>query len=184
MGPLGAHEGQGNMKWTRKRVLAAAGLSVAGLASVFAGAAWAPPTDTASPTFGGVTLSVDGAEVARFSRCLGLGTKTEVVKFQSGDAGGGSSVSMLPGRSEAGKIVCERGLSADLTLAGWRDMVVSGDTAARKNAAFVIHDSVGAPVARWHVVNAWPSELTNYFSASTGREVVTFVGDATARVAP
>lgn len=173
------------MKWTRKRVLAAAGLSLAGLSSVFAGAAWAPPGDTTPTTFSGVTLSVDGVEVARFSRCLGLGTKTEVIKHDVADSTGTMRTALQPGRSEAGKIVCERGLSADLTLAAWRDLVVSGDAAAaRKDGAFVIHDSVGAPVARWNTRGMWPAELTNYFSASTGREVVTFVSESTSRVAP
>lgn len=170
------------MMWTKKRVLAAAALSTGGLGSVFAGAAWAPPGETASPSFSMVALSVDGVEVVRFSRCLGLGTKTDVLKFESG-AGGG--VAMQPGRSEPGKIVCERGLNSDLNLAAWRDLVVEGNiTAARKNGSFVIYDTVGAPVARWNAGAMWPSELTNYFSGSTGREVVTFVSDRTTRVAP
>ncbi len=172
------------MMWTRKRVLAAGALSIGGLGSVFAGAAWAPP-DTTPTTFGGMTLSVDGVEVVRFTRCLGLGTKTEVIEYRSGDENGVQQVSSLPGDSKPGLIVCERGLSSDLTLASWRDIVVQGDTAvARKNATFVVHDSAGAPVARWNAVNIWPSELTNYFAASTGREVVTFVSETTTRVAP
>lgn len=173
------------MKWTRKRVLAAAALSIAGLSSVFAGAAWAPPGDTGSTTFSGVTLSVGGVEVGRFSRCLGLGTRTDVIKFDAAGPDGTARTAMQPGRSEAGKIVCERGLNADLTLAAWRNLVVDGDIAgARKDAVFVLHDSVGAPAARWNARNMWPSELTNYFSGSTGREVVTFVSDSTTRVAP
>lgn len=173
------------MKWTSKRVLAAAALSVAGLGSVFAGAAWAPPGDTGTPTFNSVTLSVDGIEVARFSRCLGLGTKTAVIEYKYADAAGREQVALQAGQSKAGSIVCERGLSSDLTLAAWREVVVQGDmTAARKNATFVIYSDMGAPVLRWNAVNMWPSELTNYFSASTGREVVTFVSEKTTRVAP
>ena len=173
------------MMWTRKRVLAAGALSIGGLGSVFAGAAWAPPSETTPTTFGGMTLSVDGVEMARFTRCLGLGTKTEVVRYQFADQTGSQQVSLQPGKSEAGRIVCERGLSSNLSLTAWRDIVVQGDAAAaRKNATFVLHDSTGAAVARWNATNMWPSELTNYFSSSTGREVVTFVSERTARVAP
>ena len=173
------------MMWTRKRVLVAGALSIGGLGSVFAGAAWAPPSETTPTSFSGMTLSIDGVETARFTRCLGLGTKTEVVKYQSGDEAGTQQVRSLPGKSEPGRIVCERGLTSNLTLSAWRDIVVQGDTAAaRKNAAFVLHDSMGAAVARWNATNMWPSELTNYFSGTTGREVVTFVSDSTTRVAP
>lgn len=173
------------MMWTKKRVLAAGALSLGGLGSVFAGAAWAPPGDTTPTTFSGMTLSVDGVEMARFTRCLGLGTKTEVVKYEFVDKTGRKGVSLQPGNSEPGRIVCERGLSSDLTLAAWRDVVLQGDAAAaRKNATFVLYNSVGAPAARWNATNMWPSELTNYFSSSTGREVVTFVSETTTRVAP
>lgn len=172
------------MMWTRKRVLAAGALSIGGLGSVFAGAAWAPP-ETTPTTFSGMTLTVDGVEVARFTRCLGLGTKTEVTQITFADEAGRQRVSYQPGTSAPGRIVCERGLSSDITLAAWRDLVVQGDiAAARKNATFVVHDSMGAAAARWNAVNMWPSELTNYFASATGREVVTFVSETTTRVAP
>lgn len=171
--------------WTKKRVLAAVGLTVGGLGSVFAGAAWAPPAgDLSGVSFSHVRLSVDGVEVATFSRCLGLGSKHEVVAHQSGTESGTSGVSLIPGRYTAGTTVCERGMSSDLTLSAWRDLVSTDTAAARKNGTFTLYDSAGAPVVRWNTTRMWPSELTHHFDAARGREVITFVSESTTRVAP
>lgn len=172
--------------WTRKRLLAAVVLTVGGLGSVFAGAAWAPPIGGGTEaTFAHVRLSIDGVEVAVFKRCLGLGSKNEVMTHQTSTETGAPGVALLPGRYSAGNIVCERGVSSDLVLSAWRDAVADEDmAAARKNGAFVLYDSTGTPVVRWNAVNMWPAELTYHFEGTAGREVVTFVSESTKRVSP
>lgn len=172
--------------WNRRRVFAAAGLTLAGLTTVLAGAAFAPlGSGDSSTSFAGMRITIDGVEGAVFTRCLGLGTETAVVQQNVAAPNGTTRTVLTPGNSTAGRIVCERGVTSDLTLSAWRDAVISGDmTAARKNVTFQLFDATGQTVGRWNVQNAWPSELTHHFSGTTGREIVTFVAESTTRVAP
>lgn len=168
-----------------RRAFAAAGMTVAALGTVYAGAAWAPPGDTATSTSTRFGITVDGVEAAVFSRCLGLGNKSEVVAYEFIDRDGTKGTALQPGATKAGSIVCERGVTSSLTLSDWREQVVSGQTAgARKNVTFSLYNDVGAVAAKWNAKNVWPSEITYYFGSGGGREVVTFVSESTTRVAP
>lgn len=152
--------------------------------TVFAGAAWAPPGPDPDVGFtvARTELVVDGTAIAVFSRCIGLGSETAVNLYRDG---AGGAARRLPGETTPDGMVCERALSADLTLATWRDSVEAGTPSARKDLSVVMYDAAGAAVLRWNLQDAWPSHLTNDFDESgAGREIVTFVSDHTQRVAP
>ena len=117
---------------------------------------WARPGgDPGDPLLFG--LELEGAPAGFFLSVEGVGSENEITEFISGDDG---IVRKLPGRLKYFNVTLKRGLTSDLTLANWRGQVESGDfTTARKNAAIVLYDSALTVVARWHLLNAWPSKL-------------------------
>lgn len=130
-----------------------------------------------------VSLTIDGYELASFSRCIGLSTESTVEPAPTSDEE--VIYKRLPGET-TGRTVCERGLTNSMELAVWRDTVVLGDmAAARKSASITMYDTAGEPQFRWHLEHAWPSGLTNLFDQNgMGREVVTFTYESIQRVAP
>jgi phage tail-like protein len=85
-------------------------------------------------------------------------------------------------------VTLRRGLTTDMQISTWHDIAVEGRTReARKNAALVMYDTAGEPVARYHLENAWPSKLevsSLKAGASDLFETVTLTCDSTKRVAP
>jgi phage tail-like protein len=54
----------------------------------------------------------------------------------------------------------------------WRALVEQGKIAeARKNGSIVMFDTTGKEIARWNLVNAWPSKLTGPTANATNNEV-------------
>jgi tail tube protein gp19 len=78
------------------------------------------------------SLSVDGVELAQFSELAGITSST---------------------------VVLNRGTSASRELSAWHQAVVEGQVAAHKDATFVLYDTGGTPVARYHLKRAWPSKV-------------------------
>lgn len=129
-------------------------------------------------------LEVDGAPLGFFRSVEGLGSENEVTEFISGDDG---SVHKIPGRLRYFNVTLERGLTADLTLAAWRDLVESGNyTAARKNASLIIYDSSLTAIARWQLHDAWPSKLEALADPEGGLfvEKITLAVERMLRVTP
>ena len=127
------------------------------------------------------SLTIDGIELARFSRCVGLGSESEVIN--SATSGEEVILKRLPGPT-SGRTVCERAITRNIELAAWRELVVLGDiAAARKSASITMYGATGEPQFRWHLSNAWPSGLTYLFGDDgMGREVVTFTAEIVQRV--
>jgi phage tail-like protein len=165
-----------------RRALGIVAVATTASVTVLAGAAWAPSSTGPTTTVASAHLVVDGVELATFSRCVGLGSTTEVVEFRSGTGGG---TQLIPGDTTSDGMVCERGLTSSMVLASWREAVEGGTVSATKDATITMYDATGAPVLRWFLDGAWPSQLTNYFDeAGVGREIVTFESSHTQRVAP
>ena len=129
-----------------------------------------------------VSLTLDGYELASFSRCIGLGSESEVESAPAAAGDEETILRRLPGPT-SGRTVCERALTRNIELAAWRDAVVLGDiAAARKSVSITMFDAAGEPQFRWHLENAWPAGLTNIFENGVGREVVTFAYEFVQRV--
>ena len=129
-------------------------------------------------------LEVDGAPLGLFRSVEGLGSENEVTEFISG---GDGTVHKIPGRLRYFNVTLERGLTADLTLVGWRDQVESGDfPAARKNASLILYDSSLTVIARWQLHDAWPSKLEALADPEGGLfvEKMTLAVERMSRVAP
>lgn len=121
-----------------------------------------------------ISLVVDGVEIARFSEVAGIESRTKPAT-----------------------IVLKRGVTDSRELRAWHEAVRMGNmTAARKSASLVMYDYDGKPVARYHLENAWPSQVElGSWSKAEGLDVtwetveyrtetVTIVSESIQRVAP
>jgi phage tail-like protein len=103
------------------------------------------------------TLEIDGAQLATFRACSGLGSTSEVVEHKTAAPDGTPVVRKIPGRTTWSNLVLERGLDQSAKLWTWRQQVVDGKVdAARKNGSVVAVSQEGKPIVRWEFVGGWP----------------------------
>lgn len=89
----------------------------------------------ATATFG---LTIDGAEIGRFSELAGVSEAEH----------------------QPSSLSFKRAQTTDLSLLAWRKAVLAGQpAAARKSCTLVMYATDGTPVARYHLESAWPSKL-------------------------
>jgi phage tail-like protein len=82
---------------------------------------------------------VDGVQIGVFSE----------LTSEAGRAGKGQFITLAGGRTQG------------MELAAWHELVILGDiAAARKNATIIMYNASGAPVARYHLTDAWPQKLS------------------------
>jgi phage tail-like protein len=66
----------------------------------------------------------------------------------------------LPGKRKPPTIVLKRGKNSSMELWAWHEAVLQGNiVAARKSCSLIMYNYDGAPVARYHLEQAWPSKL-------------------------
>jgi phage tail-like protein len=158
--------------------------AVGAWASVPAGAAPAP--DANGLTAARFELTIDGHSVAVFQELVGIVSGTGASDL-SLVTKGENTVLRLPGKRTPPSITLKRGMTRNIEMAAWHELVVLGDTAAAtKNVSVTVYNRKGDPVARYHLTNAWPSrvEITTENSAAGGvlEETVTFVSEFMQRV--
>ena len=73
----------------------------------------------------------------------------------------------------AGEVVLSRGLTGDRAFEQWMDEVSADAGAARRNAAVIVHDRQGQPIATFTLVRAWPRRLEYTGLRSGGTEPLT-----------
>jgi phage tail-like protein len=134
-------------------------------------------------------LDLSGSVVGLFSHVGGLGSETEVVENKVVSDGTKEAVQMIPGRLKWTPITLKRGVTSSLDIWDWRQLVVDGKIKeARKPASIIAYDPEGTPVAKWDMVDAWPSKVTGpEFDSTTGNlmfEEVTIVFEYVKRVKP
>jgi hypothetical protein len=132
---------------TRRLLFAlVAGAILATLAGVWASSsqsATAPDRQSAL-TASRFSITIDGFEIASFSEL------------------GGITTGNLPSAQQQNPptVVLKRGMTRNLELNAWHELVILGDVAAaRKNAVLTIYDAESKPVARYHLENAWPAKI-------------------------
>ncbi len=105
------------------------------------------------------SVVIDGYEIASFSELQGITTEVSPVKFmESSDKE--VIIKYLPGEFSPGKVVLSRGKTSGMELWAWHEAVLQGNiVAARKSCSLVMYNYDGAPVARYHLLHAWPSKL-------------------------
>ena len=106
-------------------------------------------------------LEISGSLAGFFTECSGVGSENEVVEHKVVDVNGHEVVRKIPGRLKWQDISLKRGMTSDMQIWEWRDLVVKGEVSeARKNVTITMLDRTYQDVARWNFVNAWPSKVT------------------------
>lgn len=132
-------------------------------------------------------LDLDGTPAAFFTEVSGLGSETEVMEQIVNDGSGHQVILKVPGREKWEDISLKRGITRDMELWDWREIVMQGDVkAARRNGTITMMDSQGTPVAQWDFTNAWPSKVTGpslkIDSNDLGIEEITIVHEGIRRI--
>jgi phage tail-like protein len=91
----------------------------------------------------------------------------------------------LPGKRKPPTVTLRRGMTRNIEMAAWHELVILGDiAAARKSCSLTMFNATGDPVARYHLTDAWPQKVDVTVSESgTLTETVTMTCDFIQRVA-
>ncbi len=130
----------------------------------------------------GFNFEVDASGKAQgyFTEVSGISSETEVTEHKVVGQGDKEVVRKVPGRLKWGDITLKRGITSNMDFWKWRQMVEQGKvSSARANCTITMYDQAGTPVAKWNLVQAWPSKLTgpsmSTDSSAIGVEEVTLV---------
>ncbi len=143
----------------------------------------APPDDLTAARF---ELTIDGHSIAVFSELVGISSSVQtegllVTKRK------GTVLKKLPGKRTPPTVTLRRGMTRNIELAAWHELVILGDVAAaRKNVSLTMYNTKGDPVVRYHLTNAWPAKLEigalKAGASSVLTETVTLVSEFMQRV--
>jgi len=117
-------------------------------------------------------LELEGAVAGYFTECTGIGSEHEIVEQKVVDKQGHEIVRKLPGRMKWTDISLKRGITSDMKIWEWRDLLVKGAIKdARKNITITMLSRDYTPVAIWHFANAWPSKVSGPSLKSDSNEI-------------
>ncbi|MFM7202015.1 MAG: phage tail protein [Myxococcota bacterium] len=106
-------------------------------------------------------IEFQGQITGAFRECTGLGSENEVVEYKASGPKGEFVIQKVPGRMKWNNVTLKRGITDALDLWDWRKLVEEGKIGeARKNGSIIMFNQEGTEIARWDLVNAWPSKLT------------------------
>jgi phage tail-like protein len=118
------------------------------------------------------SVEFQGQISGAFRECTGLGSENEVVESKASGPKGEFVIKKLPGRMKWNNVTLKRGITSTMDMWIWRKLVETGKIdEARKNGSIVMYSTDGTPMARWNLVNAWPSKLTGPTANATNNEV-------------
>ncbi len=129
-------------------------------------------------------LTIDGHSLAVFSELVSISSAVDVVDAVSSSANE-TTLEKLPGKRNPPTVTLKRGMSRNIELAAWHELVILGDiAAARKSCSLTMYNAKGDPVARYHLTDAWPQkvEIRTSESSAVLTETVTITCDFMQRV--
>ena len=176
----------------KSRMLIAALLAGAILVAAAIGA-WTSSSQGAAAPPGGepltaarFELTIDGHSLAVFSELVGISSAVDTDNVRLDPKRKHKLLKKLPGRRTPPTVTLKRGMTRNIELAAWHELVILGDVAARKNVTLTMYDVTGDPVVRYHLTNAWPSKLEigalKAGASSALTETVTLVAEFIQRV--
>ena len=117
-------------------------------------------------------LQIEGKLTGYFTEVSGLGSETEVTEHKIVGQGDREAVRKVPGRLKWGDLTLKRGITANMDMWAWRQMIVDGQiSSARSNGSIIMYDQAGTAVARWDFVAGWPSKVSGPTLASDSSAV-------------
>lgn len=117
-------------------------------------------------------IEFQGAVSGAFREVSGFGSETEIVESKFTTPDGKAGFKKIPGRTKFTDITLKRGITSALDMWKWRQQVEEGKIDdARKNGTITMFNSQGEAIAKWDLVNAWPSKLSGPTANATANEV-------------
>ena len=117
-------------------------------------------------------LEVTGKLVGAFREVTNLGSENAVVEQKERGADGKYVLKKLPGTLKWNDITLKQGMTDSMDMWKWRKMVEEGKvTEARANGSITMMDTTGKPVAKWNLLNCWPSKLMGPAGKADGNEI-------------
>jgi|PlaIllAssembly_1097288.scaffolds.fasta_scaffold582431_2 phage tail-like protein len=117
-------------------------------------------------------LDVQGVITGYFTEVSGIGSESEIAEQKVVSEKGIQIVLKIPGRLKWGDITLKRGLTSNMDLWKWRQMVEEGKVKeARKNGSITMFDQSLKAVAQWDFKNAWPSKISGPAPKSDSNEL-------------
>ena len=112
-------------------------------------------------------LTIDGRSLASFSEFVGITSEIGELIGSTGTIG-------TPPPKKV-RITLKRVMTRNIEMAAWHELVILGDVAAaRKSCSLTMYNSTGAPVARYHLTDAWPQKIEiGAFKDKSGDSVLT-----------
>lgn len=106
-------------------------------------------------------LDIDQVTMATFRKCSGLTSETEIIEFKEATSSGVLMIRKVPAAMKWSDVELDRRIDTSNALWMWRKQVIDGlIDDARRHASIVILDSQHAEVARWNLLNCWPSKYS------------------------
>ena len=106
-------------------------------------------------------IEVQGIVTGYFTECSGIGSEHEIIEHKIVDEKGRESIQKVPGRLKWQDVTLKRGITDAMDIWDWRSLVEQGKMSdARTNCSIIMMDRNYEDVARWDLVNAWPSKVT------------------------
>ncbi|GHV42941.1 phage tail protein [Clostridia bacterium] len=118
-------------------------------------------------------LQIDGVKVAGFSEVSSPDITVDPLELREGNCPA-NSPGEQPGLVKYGHATLKWGLTTDTSLYKWLNAVESGgaDIAAiQKTVVISLHDDKRREIAKWMIVNAWPTRYTAPDLNATSNEV-------------
>ena len=107
------------------------------------------------------SMEIDGVSVGMFTACSGLSLEFEVMEQKAMTKEGKQVVLSAPGRAKYTEVVFKRGFTPDKTLMEWATKVSEAkEKTPYKTGAIVVLDRQGKEVARFSLLNMWPSKIS------------------------
>ncbi len=117
-------------------------------------------------------IDVGDRIVGYFTEVSGLGSENEVMEQKVVNKKGVEVVLKIPGRLKWGDITLKRGITSNMDMWNWRQLVVDGKVKdARMNGSIVMFDRDGGEAARWDFNNAWPLKISGPSPKSDSNEI-------------
>ncbi len=118
------------------------------------------------------SLEITGKMVGAFREVTNLGSENAVVEDKSRGPDGKYIIKKIPGTLKWNDITLKQGLTDNMDMWKWRKLVEEGKVDdARANGSIVMYDTAGQAVARWDLVNCWPSKLSGPAGKADGNEI-------------
>jgi phage tail-like protein len=120
-------------------------------------------------------VEIDGLSLAFFTACSGLSMEFEVMEYKNITGSGAmKTTTKIPGKPKYSEVVLKRGFTPGTELRDWfNEVAEAAKETPYKTGAIVVYDRTQKEVARFSLLNMWPSKMSvNDLNAGTDEVMV------------